>query len=89
MIRRRPIERESEEFFEGQPVIDLVFKFGVGVDAEPFLKEHAFKEQQRGIGIGAFTAGSHGIMSHQDLFNAIPIDGVIEFVHEFEAAIVL
>ena len=89
MIRRRPIERKPEEFFEGQTVVDLVFEFGVGVDAEPFLKEHAFEKQQGRVGIGAFTAGSHGVMSHQDLFNAPPINGVIELVHEFEAAIVL
>ena len=34
----------SESRFKGQSVIDLVFEFGIGVDAEPFLKEHAFEQ---------------------------------------------
>ena len=88
MIWRWSIEREAEKLFKRQSIIDLVFEFGVGVDAEPFLKEHAFKEEQRRIGIRALTAGPHGILSHQDLFNALPLDGVIEFIHQFEAAVV-
>jgi hypothetical protein len=38
MILRGSIERETEELFKGQPIIDLVFEFGIGVDAEPFLR---------------------------------------------------
>jgi hypothetical protein len=55
----------------------LVFEFGLGVDAKPLLKEHAFKKEQRRIGVSTLTAGAYGIMTYQDLFNAPPIDGVI------------
>jgi hypothetical protein len=89
MIGRGSIEREPEELFKGQPVVDLIFEFGIGVDAEPLLKEHTLEKQQRRVRIGTFTAGTDGIVSHQDLFNALPIDSVIERIHKFEAAIVL
>ena len=37
------------------------------------------------VGIGTFAAGADGIVSHQDWFDATPIDGVIERIHPFEA----
>ena len=87
MIGGGPIKGKAQELFKGQPVVDLVFEFGIGVDAEPLLKEHAFKEEQRRIGVSTFTAGTNGIVSHQDLFNANPVNGIIEIIHEFEAAV--
>ena len=62
MIRRRLAERKIEELFKRQPVVDLVFQFRIGLDAEPFLQHQTFKKQQRRLGIGALTAGAHGVM---------------------------
>ncbi len=89
MIGRWSVERELEELFKGQSVIDLIFEFRVGIDTEPLLKEHTLKEQQGRVRICTFTAGTDGIVSHQDLFDAVPSDGVIERIHKFETAIVL
>jgi hypothetical protein len=72
MIGRGSIEREPEELFKGQPVVDLIFDFGIGVDVEPLLKEHTLEKQQGWVRIGTFPTSTDGIVSHQDLFNAIP-----------------
>lgn len=77
MIGRGPIEREPEELFKGQPVVDLVFEFGIGIDAEPLLKEHTLKKQQQRVRVGTLSACTDGIMGHHDVFNARPIDSVI------------
>ena len=58
MIGGGPIKGEAEELFKGEPVINLVFKFGIGVDAKPLLKEHAFKKEQRGPSSGTFATGT-------------------------------
>ena len=42
MIRRRLIKRHPQEFFKRDPVVDLSFQFGIGVDTEPLLQEKAF-----------------------------------------------
>ena len=61
MIRRGFAQGQAEEFFKGQPVIDLVFEFRIGIDAEPLLQQYAFEQQQWWIGIGAFPTGTDGI----------------------------
>jgi hypothetical protein len=73
--------------------VNLIFEFGIGIDAclvefedhstgaEPFLKEHTLKKHKRWICISAFTAGTDSIMSHQNLFNALPVNGSIELLH--------
>ena len=43
---------------QGQPVINLVFQFGIGVDPEPFLQQQAFEQQQWWIGVSTFAAGA-------------------------------
>ena len=44
--------------------VNLVFQFGVEVDAKPFLKHETFKKQQRRVGIGAFGACADRLMAH-------------------------
>lgn len=63
MIRRGFIQRQLQELFERNSVVDLVFQLGIGLDAKPLLEHQTFKKQQRRPGIGAFTAGAHGIMA--------------------------
>ena len=55
-------ERETKEFFKRQSVVNLVFQLRIGIDVKPFLQQQAFKQQQRGIGTGAFVAGADGVM---------------------------
>jgi len=74
MIRRGLSKGQAEEFFKRQPVIDLIFEFGIVIDAcpvgpedrtgaEPLLQQYAFKQQHRGISISAFAAGTYGVVT--------------------------
>ena len=70
MIGRGFAEGQTQEFLEGQPVIDLIFKFWNGGDihpvefnehstgAKPFLQQQAFEQQDGRIRLGAFLAGA-------------------------------
>ena len=69
MIRRGFSKGQAEEFFKRQPVIDLIFEFGIGIDTEPLLQQHAFEQQQWAISVGAFAAGADGVMIHQNGIN--------------------
>ena len=64
MIWRGFTERQAQESFERQAVVDLVFKLGVRIDAEPLLQHQAFEEQQRRIGVGAFAGCADSVMIH-------------------------
>ena len=76
MIWRGFTERQAQESFERQPVVDLVFKLGVRMDAcpveceayssgvEPLLQHQAFEKQQRRISVCPFASGTKGIMAH-------------------------
>ena len=75
MIRRGFAQGQAEEFFKGQPVIDLVFEFGIGIDiypvefedystgAKPLLQQHAFKQQYGRVGVSPFAAGPYGVVT--------------------------
>ena len=54
---------------------------------EPFLEQEAFKKQQRRIGVSAFARQSYSIVAHENIFNTVPINLFIEFLHVFYAAI--
>ena len=88
VIRGGLAQWQAEELFKRQAVVDLIFKFGVGVDAETLLKHQAFEEQKRRIGVGAFTAGTDRVVVHQDGIDSGPVDGIGDFFHELEAAVV-
>ena len=64
MIRRGFVKRQLQELFKGQPVVELVFQFGIGVDVEPLLEHQTFKRQERQVGVGAFTACANSVMAH-------------------------
>ena len=87
MIRRGFIKGQLQELFKGQPVVDLVFQFGIGLDTEPLLKQQAFEQHQRRVGAGALLAGANGVVAEQDGFDAGPVDGVAELVHELDGAV--
>jgi hypothetical protein len=80
-------EGQTQKGFEGQAVGDLVFQLGVRGDAEPLLQQQAFEQHQGRVGAGAFLAGAHGVMAEQDGFHARPVDGVVELLHELDAAV--
>jgi len=89
MIRRGLIQGKAQEASEREPVVDLGFQFRIGRNPEPFLKQHAFIQQQRRVGIGTFPAGAHGVMTQQNGFDAVPVDGFFQLFHGFQAAVVL
>ena len=64
MIRGGFIQGQLQELFKGQAIINLVFQFRIGVNAESLLQHEAFKKQQRRVGIGTFRAGADSIMAH-------------------------
>jgi hypothetical protein len=51
------------------------------------LQQQAFEQHQGRVGAGAFLAGSYGVMAEQDGFHARPVDGVVELLHELDAAV--
>jgi len=63
MIRRWFAKRESEEFFKEEPVVDLVFQFGIGIDAKPFSQHQTFKEHQWRKGSSTFTTAANSVMA--------------------------
>ena len=83
MIWRGFTERQSQKTFEGQAVINLVFQFGIGRNTKPFLQQEAFEQEDGWIGLGAFIAGAHGIMLHENRIDTGPIKGGLEFFHQF------
>jgi hypothetical protein len=44
MVRGGCIEGKAEKSFEGQPIVNLVFQFGIGVDPEPLFQQQAFEQ---------------------------------------------
>ena len=53
------------------------------------MKHKAFKEQQRRIGVGAFTTGDGSVIVHQDCNNFGPICEIDGFFNDFETAVVI
>ena len=89
MIRCRLAERKVQEGFEGEPVVDLVFQFGIRLDTEPLLEQQALEEHRGRLSAGALLAGANGVVAEQDRFDAGPVDGVAELVHRFDGAVLL
>ena len=56
MIGRGFAEGQAQEFFEGQPVVDLIFQLGIGGNTKPFLQQQAFEKKDGRIRLGAFLA---------------------------------
>jgi hypothetical protein len=81
MIGRSIIKREAQELFEGIPVVDLGFQFGIGVDFKPLLKKQAFHKEKRWVGAVSLKAISNGIISQKQAFNSGPINDTIDFFH--------
>jgi hypothetical protein len=55
----------------------LAFKLGVRGDLKPFLKQQAFKEQQRRVGLAAFGALAGGIRAIEQLL--IGFQSIVRF----------
>jgi len=87
MIGRMLKEGQIHELVEGDPVVDLVLQFRVGIDPVPLLQEKPFEQHQGRIGVGAFETAPHGIMRHQDLFDFRPINRLADLFQSFEAAL--
>jgi len=89
MIRGALIQREPQKALEGKAVVDLVFQFGIRGNPEPFLKQQAFIKDQGRISVGAFSAGSHGVVAHQNGLDSRPIDGFFDLFQRLETPVVL
>jgi hypothetical protein len=87
MILSELAEGKPQKGIEGQSVGDLVFQFGVRGDAEQLLQQQVFEQHQGWVGANAFLAGAYGAMTAQDGFHARPVDGVVELLHELDAAV--
>ena len=81
------IHGNPQEFFEGDPVVDLGFQFGIGIDAEPLLQKQAFQKQQGMIGIVSFGAFADRIVSDHQPFDAAPVDGVVDLFHSLDGTV--
>jgi hypothetical protein len=56
MIGNGIVKRKPQKLFEGDSVVDLGFQFRIGIDLKPLLKNKAFHENKRRIGIVSFEA---------------------------------
>ena len=81
MVGRGFAEGQTQEFLEGQPVVDLIFQLGIGGNAKPLLQQQAFEQQDGRIRLGAFLAGAHRIMLHENRFDTGPVNGGRDFFH--------
>ena len=93
MVRSGFAEGQTQEFLEGQAVIDLIFQLGIGrniypvefndhsTGAKPFLQQQAFEQEDGRIGFGAFLASANGVMLHENGFDARPVNGSRDFFH--------
>ena len=82
MVRLRNIQGEVKKGFKRKPVIDLAFKLRVGFDLKPFLKQKAFKQEQRRI--GSFTAFGFTsiIVFYEKLLNGFPVYGIVDLAQK-------
>ena len=81
MVGRGFAERQAQETFEGQAVVNLVFQLGIGGNAKPFLQQQAFEQEDGRIGFGAFLAGADGVMLHENRFDRGPFNGGRDLFH--------
>lgn len=87
MIGSRIIEGESQELLERDPIVDLSFQLGIGVDLEPLLEQEAFHKYQGRIGFVARSAFSDGIVFHDQLIDSGPIHDVVDLLHSFNSPV--
>ena len=89
MIGRRLIEGYSQKLLKGDPIVDLGFQFGIGVNTEPFLEKEAFQQEQRWIGFTSLVTFPDGIISDEDAINVCPIDSGIDLLHPLNGAVAI
>ncbi len=82
VIRRRVIHRQIKEGFKRNPVVNLAFKFGIGFDLKPFLEQHAFEQQQRGISSFSSVGFTRFIVFNKQCFNRMPVNDGIHLLQE-------
>jgi len=87
MIGSDIIKRKAQELFEGIPVVDLGFQFGIGVDFKPLLKKQAFHKEKRRVGAVSLKAFTDGIGSEQERFDSGPFNDTIDFFHSFDGSV--
>jgi hypothetical protein len=77
MIGNGIVKRKTQKLYQGDSVVDLGFQFRIGIDLKPLLKNKAFHENKRRIGIVSFEALANWVVSQKQAFNAGPIDSVV------------
>ena len=81
MIGSGIIEGKSQEFLEGDSIIDLSFQLGVGIDFKPLLEQEAFHKYQGRIGFIALGTSADGIVFHEQIINSGPIHDSVDLLH--------
>ena len=87
MIGSGIIERKPQEFLKGDPIIDLGFQLGVGIDLEPLLDQETFHEYQRRIGFVPIGTFSDGIVFHEKSIDPGPIHYGVDLFHSFDGPV--
>jgi hypothetical protein len=82
MVGRWLFQRQLEERFERDPVIDLAFQFWIGFDLKPFLEQEAFEQQQWRICFFTFFGLACLIILQQEILNGLPIDNRFNLAEE-------
>ena len=87
MIGSDIIKRKAQELFEGIPVVDLGFQFGIRVDFKPLLKKQAFHQENRRVGAVSLKAFTDGIVSQKQAFDFGPVNDPIDFFHSLDGPV--
>src|SRR5664280_736442 len=87
MIGSGIFKRKPQKLFEGDPIVDLSFQFRVGIDFKSLLKQKAFHQKKRWVGVVAFKAFTDGIVSQKQAFNSGPVDSGVDLFHSFDSSV--
>ena len=87
MIGSWIIKGETQEFLKRDPVIDLSFQFGVGIDLKPLLEQEAFHKYQGRIGFIAIGTLADGIVFHEHIIDSGPIHDGVDLLHSFDGPV--
>lgn len=69
------------------PVVDLCFQFRVGIDFEPLLEKKALHKKDWRIGAVSLCAFSDGVVSHKQIFDPVPVDGIVDVAHSLNGPV--
>jgi len=88
-VGRGLIHGHPKELLEGDPIVDLGFQLGIGIDMEPLLQKQAFQKQKGMVGFASFSAFADGIASEDQWLDLGPVDDSADLLHSFDGPVAI